>query len=106
MPVGGTSLPVNMAAAEQAALLRAVNQLQERAMSQAAAGQAQDRGKEDVSEIVRGTQGVEGATIQGESRGAHSFLLAKEEEPQKEELPPAEPLPDPEGRGRNLDLEV
>ena len=104
MPVGGTSLPVNMAAAEQATMARSIAQMQERATNQAAAGRSEDKGKEDATELVKGTEEIEGATIQGESRGAHSFTLKKEED--KEKPPPAEEkAPDPEGRGKNLDVQ-
>jgi len=104
VPVGGTSLPVNMAAAEQATMARSIAQMQERATNQAAAGRSEDKGKEDATELVKGTEEVEGAVIQGESRGAHSFTLKKEEE--KEKPPPAEEKPpDPEGRGKNLDIQ-
>ena len=105
MPVGGTSLPVNMAAAEQATMARTIAQMQEHAINQAAAGRSEDKGKEDATELIKGTEEVEGATIQGESRGAHSFTLKKEEE-EKEKPPPAEEKPaDPEGRGKNLDIQ-
>lgn len=104
MPVGETNLPVNMTAAEQAQLQRSIAQMQERATNQSAAGRTQDQGKENVADLVKGTEEVTGATIQGESRGAHSFTLKKEEE--KPAPPdPEEKLPDPEGRGQTLDLE-
>ncbi len=105
MPVDGTSLPVNMAAAEQATMARSIAQMQERATNQAAAGRSEDKGKEDATELVKATEEVGGATIQGESRGAHSFMLKKEEE-EKEKQPPAEEKqPDPGGRGKNLDIQ-
>ena len=104
MPVGGTSLPVNMAAAEQATMQRSIAQMQERATNQAAGGRSEDKGKEDVSELVKGMEEVGGATIQGESRGAHSYTLKKEEEREEKE-PAGEHPPDPEGRGKNLDVQ-
>jgi hypothetical protein len=104
VPVGGTNLPVNMTAAEQATLQRALAQMQERASGQAAATRSQDQGKEDVRDLVRGTEEIEGSTIQGESRGAHSYTLKKDEE-KEEPKPVEEKLPDPEGKGTNLDLQ-
>jgi hypothetical protein len=104
VPVGETNLPVNMTAAEQAQMQRSIAQMQERATNQAAAGQSQDQGKEEASDLVKGTEEVGGATIQGESRGAHSFMLKKEEE-KGEKKPEEEKPPDPEGRGTNLDLQ-
>jgi hypothetical protein len=104
VPVGGSSLPVNMAGAEQAALQKAVGQLQERALNQVAAGRSEEQGREDASDLVRATQEVDGATIQGESRGAHSFTLKKEEEKEKKEPAPGERPDDPDGRGRHLDV--
>ena len=104
MPVGETSLPVNMTAAEQATMQRSIAQMQERATNQSAAARSQDQGKEDVSDLVQGTEEIEGSTIQGESRGAHSYTLKKEEE-REEKKPAEEQLPDPEGRGKNLDIQ-
>jgi len=105
VPVGETSLPVNMAAAEQATMARTIAQMQERATNQAAAVRSEDQGKEDATDRVKGTEEIEGATIQGESRGAHSFTLKKEEEEKKEPPPGEEKPPDPEGRGKNLDIQ-
>ena len=104
MPVGETNLPVNMTAAEQAQMQRSIAQMQERATNQAAAGRSEDKGKEDVTELVKGTEEVGGATIQGESRGAHSFTLKKEEEKEKP-APVEEKPPDPAGRGKTLDIQ-
>ena len=104
MPVGETNLPVNMTAAEQAQMQRSIAQMQERATNQTAAGRSQDQGKENVTDLVKGTEEVGGATIQGESRGAHSFTLKKEEEKGKPE-PVEEKPPDTAGRGTNLDLQ-
>jgi len=104
VPVGETNLPVNMTAAEQAQMQRSIAQMQERATNQAAAGRSEDQGKENASDLVKGTEEVAGATIQGESRGAHSFTLKKEEE-KEDQKPKEEKPPDPEGRGKNLDLQ-
>jgi hypothetical protein len=106
MAVGSTNPAVSLAGAEAAQVVRAVQQAQERTVNQVAAGQTQERSKEDVSELVRGTEQVEGSTIQGESRGAHSFLLTKDEEEKEETPPPPETPPDPKGRGSSLDLKA
>lgn len=104
MPVGATNLPIHIAPAEQANLVQAVLQLQERTMLQAAAAASQDRGKQEVSEQVQTTRDVEGSTVQGDSRGAHSFQLGKEsgekESPAAEEPKP----PDPSGLGQVFDM--
>jgi hypothetical protein len=104
--VESSNLPVNMTAAEQAQLLRSLAQMQERAINQAAAGRSQDQGKADTSDLVRGTGEINGATIQGESRGAHSFTLKKDEENPKEDKPAEPRTPDPDGRGEKLDIEL
>ncbi len=104
MPIGSSGLPITQAAADQAQLLRALQQAQERSMNQTGAGRSQERGKEEASTQVQGAEEVGGGTIQGESRGAHSFNLTKDEEEKKEEAPPEKP-PDPEGRGTHLDLQ-
>ena len=100
----GDCLPVNLTAAEQANLHRAIAQAQERASNQTAGARSVEQAREVVRDIVRGTEEVEGATVQGESRGAHSYTLKKEEG--KEPPEPAEPRPpDPEGKGTNLDVQ-
>lgn len=104
MPIGSSDLPITQAAADQAQLLRALQQAQERTLNQVGAGGFQERGREEAPSLVQGAEEVGGGTIQGESRGAHSFSLSKREEEKKEEVPP-EKLPDPEGRGRHLDLQ-
>jgi hypothetical protein len=105
MPVGEANLPVHMAAAEQATMQRSIAQMQERAVNQAAAARSEDQGREDVSDLVKGMEEVEGATIQGESRGAHSYTLKKEEEEEEKPAPVEEKPSDPEGRGKNLDIQ-
>jgi hypothetical protein len=106
VPIGSSGLPVTQAAADQAQLLKALQQAQERSLNQVEAGRSQERGKEAASSQVQGAEEVSGATIQGESRGAHSFTLSKdeEEEPPKEEAK-AETPPDPDGKGSRLDLQ-
>lgn len=104
MPVGETNLPVNMTAAEQAQMQRSIAQMQERAVNQAAAGRSEEQGRENAGDLVKGAEEVGGATIQGESRGAHSFTLKKEEEKEEKKPEEAKP-PDPEGRGSTLDLQ-
>jgi hypothetical protein len=96
-----------MAAAEQAAALRAAGELQERAGGLAAAERSRDRGREDASERVRDAREVQGATIQGRGRGARSFRLPRRKEGEREPAPPSsEKLPDPAGRGQHLDVEA
>ena len=74
-------------------------------MNQVGAGRSQERGREEASTQVQGAEEVGGGTIQGESRGAHSFNLTKDQqEEKKEEAPPETPL-DPDGRGKHLDLQ-
>ena len=106
MPIGSSGLPITQAAAEQAQLLRSVQQAQERALNQVEAARTQEQTEQMASGHVQQTDGVEGKTIQGESRGAHSFELKKDEEEKKEEAPPEVKPPDPEGRGTTLDLQA
>jgi hypothetical protein len=83
-----------------------MQQAQERAAGQVEAGRSQERGKEEATTQVQGTEGVEGATIQGESRGAHSYTLEKDPDEEKPGEPaPEPPPPDPLGRGEHLDLQ-
>ena len=106
MAVGSTNPAVSLAGAEAAQVVRAVQQAQERTVNQVAAGQTQERSKEEVSDLVQGTAQAEGATIQGESRGAHSFNLTKEEKEEEKPPPPEEKPVDPQGRGASLDLQA
>ncbi len=104
MPVGATNLPSNLAPAEQANLLQAMQQLQERAGVQAAAGASRDLGKQETSEQVQVTRETENPDIQGQGRGARSFQLpGRDEEPA---APPAEEErpADPAGRGLRIDI--
>lgn len=103
MAVGATNLPAQVAPAEQAGLIQAMQQLQERAMVQAAAAASQDQGKQEASEQVQVTRESENPTIKGDGRGAHSYRLPKEEA--KEEPPAAEERPpDPAGLGQKIDI--
>ena len=106
MPLGSPELPITQAEADRAQLRRALQQAQERTLNQVEPGRSQESVEEETSPQVQGVEGVSGGTIQGENRGAHSFNLSKDEaeEEKKKEAPPKTP-PDPQGRGRHLDLQ-
>ena len=110
MPVEGANLPQHIAGAEQSKALQNAMLQQERAQSQAAAEASRDRGKAEASSQVRQTEQVEDKTIEGKSRGAHSYDLKKNREekgkPGQEKSPAEEPPEDPKGRGKHLDMEV
>ena len=103
MPQESPGLPTTQAAADQVQLLRALQQAQERSLSLGGGGRPLERGREVASTQVPDAEEVRGGTIQGESRGAHSFNLNQEKKGKQEEAP-AETPPDPDGRGAHLDL--
>lgn len=106
MPVEGPNLPMVAAGADAAQAMQNVLLQQERVQGRQAAAESQDAGKREAVDQVQITQGVEDKTIEGESRGAHSFELKKDQEEKKEEPPAEEKPPDPGGRGAHLDIEL
>ena len=109
MPVEPSSLPVNLAAAEQSQLLQTAAQLQGRALDQAAAAQSQDQGKREAAEAVQETREVELGTIPAGDRGSGPAPSAGDEERKAPRGGPTAPAmeespPDPAGRGREIDL--
>jgi hypothetical protein len=109
VPVEPSSLPANLAAAEQSQLLQTAAQLQGRAQDQAAAAQSQDQGKREAAEAVQETREAElGALPAGDRGSAPSPSPGDEGKKAPRRVPsdpaPEEDPPDPAGRGRKIDL--
>ena len=109
MPERSDTPAARLAGAEAAQAAQAARLSLERAAEEDAAGRTQERSREEAAGPVQGTRAVEGAGVQGESRGAHAHVLAAAEErtKTKDEAPPAEERPaDPQGRGAALDVQA
>jgi hypothetical protein len=104
VPKGPSDRPVSPADAEAGALQAALRQAQERGAAPVAPGHAAEPDTPDHVSVVEPSQALDEATIRGQNRGAHSFVLAKEEK-KPQEVPAGEPSPDPRGKGTTLDTQ-
>src|SRR5438876_1093102 len=108
MPNELPNLPVQMAAVSESQLLQQAFQAQERAMTQAAATHTQDQAKQEATEQVQTTKEVENPTIESDRKGARSFNLQERKQNKEDPKPAVSEVipPDPEGRGRVLDVQL
>lgn len=107
MPERSDTPAARLAGAEAAQAAQAARLALERAAEEAAAGRTDERSQEEAAGPVQGTRAVEGSTVQGDTRGARSFTLARKAEGKKAEPPPPGETPaDPLGRGANLDVKA
>ena len=106
MPKGPSDRPIPSSDPEAVAIEAALRRAQERGTAPAAPGHAPAPDSPETSSTVEQTEAVGGATVQAESRGAHSFILRKKEEKKQEDLASGEDSPDPRGKGTTLDTRV
>ncbi len=108
MPDRSDTPAARLAGAEAAQAAQAARLALERAAEEDAAGRTRERSREEAAGPLQGTRAVQGSGIQGETRGAHSHVLAAPgERKKKDEAPPAQERPaDPQGRGAALDVQA
>ena len=106
MPVQFYNLGFHLAQADASQQLQTLHQQAARAGGEVVQGQDKDKAKEEAGQAVQDTKETENKEISGDSRGAHSHTLTKEEKEKKKE-PTSDTSPeDPDGRGRVLDFEA
>jgi hypothetical protein len=90
---------------DDAKLRRAMRQAAERGAAPVVPPRVPEPDPPDAGTAVAQSEAVDGATVQGDSRGAHAFTLAPRKPKKDEPAPPATP-PDPDGRGGEVDLQA
>ncbi len=105
MPVQFYSLPWHMFQAERAQTVQNIFNQQAQAQSQVAGVQSQNQAAAAEGAQTQQTKQTEGATIDSDTRGAHSFTTTDDQKPPPKKEEPPERIPDPEGRGSILDVQ-
>src|SRR5581483_3109961 len=101
MPRGPSDRPPRRAAGD-AALEAAARQALERAAAPVPPPPAREPEPPAPPPRVGRAEPVRGATVQGRTRGARSFVLERKGRRKREEPPGGPPPPDPGGRGRRV----
>ncbi len=111
MPVEPSNLPVNLAAAEQSQLLQAASLISGLAADRAASVRSHDQGKREAADEVQQARPVEFVGVArggggGGAAGAPAGGAARGDKEAPGERPGEGPPPDPEGRGRVIDMRL
>ena len=104
MPIGEPGPLERLSASEQARMERSIGRMQERAIDPTPAGPADPAGREELGDLPEGTPKVVGLRIERDRRGARSLPLRRRKE-KEARAPVEERPPDPQGRGRSLDVQ-
>jgi len=106
VPRGPADRPVPPPDAESAALEAARRQAQERASAPVSPGSVPEPDRPGLASRVKEPEPVRGATVQGRTRGARSYVLQKKGRRKPDGSSAGKAAPDPRGRGGRVDLRV
>jgi hypothetical protein len=106
VPRGPSDRPVPPVPSDSAALEAALRQAQERAAAPVSPGSVPEPERPGLAPRVKGTEPVRGATVQGRTRGARSFVLHRKGRRKRDEPSAGKAVPDPRGRGGRVDVRV
>ena len=106
MPRSPSDRPLPPVDAEAAALDAAMRRARDQAAAPVPPGPVPEPDRPGPAVRVRRTEPVRGATVQGRTRGARSFVLERKLRRKREESSARKAPPDPRGRGGRVDVRV
>jgi hypothetical protein len=106
VPRSSSGRPLPPVDAEGAALDAALRRARDQAAAPVPPGPAPQPDRPGPSVRVRQTEPVRGATVQGRTRGARTFVLQRKGRRKRDESSAGTAPPDPLGRGGRVDVRV